>query len=110
MIALPKNVTLVKPGESVELPDRVFAPAPYEGMVIRDGDWCHAVTLMPFRYLVQREGPDGAQIVSVFENEHDPATDSQLSSRAAAPDPPQEQWDLARQQALDFLMRMKAER
>lgn len=47
MIALPENVTLVASGESVDLPDRTLTPSPFDALVIYDGDWFHAVTVVP---------------------------------------------------------------
>lgn len=47
MIALPENVSLVASGESVELPDRVLAPSPFDALVIYVDDWFHAVTVVP---------------------------------------------------------------
>jgi len=68
MIALPENVTLVHSSDSVVLPDGgILAPAPYDALVISDGVWSHAVTVVPDD-------------------------------------------DLARQEALDFLLRVEAER
>lgn len=109
MIALPSNVTRVLPGESIDLADgRTLAPAPAEALVITDGDWVHAVTVRPVDYATQARDADGYPL-RVFESEFDPAEHGELSDPQPRDDD-EGQWDLARQHALDFLLRVEAER